>query len=299
MTKILKFICLLLVVVICFSFISCTDTEERYEITDTFSKFKSNDNYIFQTLYELHLGKNVIPNSELTYNGFECEFLYSTDFCAYGYCKNDIETTVYIVSIDYDSLDISLCDTVELPSDLIHGSFYDNSFYFRTNDPTTDEFQQMYTIYDMSNKEISTCDTDDFIDVVERRDIHGDYEFEYPDLPLIGNLKVRITNTKTNETKRFSSKKLKGCEEGKKILKLPHKQTNLGVIPSDVYVDGDDIYFLCLQSIGFLGNPSYYFIVKYNFNTESIEYCSTIYFKTYPENTSFFYIPSTENSTLN
>lgn len=299
MSRWLKIACLLLVIFMCFSLISCTNSEDQQEIIDTFNSFASDDNYIFQTIYEFHLGKTIIPNSELIYNENRCKFLTSTDDCAYGYCESEDGAIAYIVSLDYESLEISLYDTVILPSDLIHASFYDNSFYFRTDDPSTEEFQQIYTIYDMANKEISTCNTDDFIDVVERRDLHRDYEFEYPDLDILGNLKVKIINIKTGETKKFSSNNLKECEEGKLIYKLPHRQTNLGTIPSDIFVDGNDIYFLCLQSIGFLGYPSYYFIVKYNFNTENVEYCSTIYFEDYPENTYFFYIPNTENSTLN
>lgn len=297
MSKWLKFACFILTILLCFSLVSCTNFEEQQEIIDIFDSFESNNNYIFQTAFEFHLGKTIIPNSKLAYNEQRCTFLTSTDTCAYGYCESEDRITAYIVCLDYETLVISLCDTVSLPSTLINASFYNNSFYFRTDDPSTEEFEQMYTVYDMSTKKISSCNTDDFIDLVERRDFSGDYEFEYPDLFVFGNLKTKIINTKTGETRKFSSKILKGCEEGKRILKLPHRQTNLGTIPSDIYVDDNDIYFLCLQSIGFLGYPSYYFIVKYNFETESIEYCSTIYFEDYPEDTYFFYIPNIQNST--
>lgn len=299
MFKSLKFACILIVILICFSLVSCTDSKEQQEIIDAFNSFESNDNYIFQTLYEFHLGKTIIPNSELLYNGSRCKFLTSTDTCAYGYCESEDGAITYIVSLDYESLKISLYDTVILPADLICASFYDNSFYFRTNDPSTEEFEQMYTVYNMSTKEISTCNTDNK-ELIEHEKIFkcGDYEFSCPDFPLSGDLKMKIKNTKTNTVKKFSTSVLKKCDEGKIICKLPKNNVNLGGTPSDVYVIDNDIYILCYQSVDFLGYPSYYFIVKYNFNTESIEYCSTIYFEDYPEDTYFFYIPNS-NSTSN
>ncbi len=291
MHKHLKLFCILIIVLICISLISCTNDKEQQEIINAFNGFEYNYNYILQTPDEFHLGKLVIPNSELKYNGYWCKFLTSTDTCAYGYATNEDRTVAYIVSLDYKSLDISLCVEVALPSDLIYASFYNNSFYFRTNDPSTEEFKQMFTLYDMTTQKISQSNTDN-IDLIEHREIFkcGDYEFSCPDFPLSGSLKMEIKNTKTNTIKKFSTKVLKNCEEGKIICKLPESNINLGGTPSDVDVIGDDIYILCYQSVGFLGYPSYYFIVKYNFHTENIEYYSTIYFENDPD-TYFFYIP--------
>lgn len=300
MSRLLKLACLALVALMCFLFTSCTNEKEQQKIIDAFNSFESSDDYIFQTVYEFHLGKTVIPNSKLTYNEQRCTFLTSTDTCAYGYCESEDRITTYIVCLDYETLAISLCDIVSLPSTLINASFYNNSFYFRTDDPSTEEFEQMYTVYDMSTKKISSCNTDN-IDSVEHREIYkcGDYEFSCPDFPLSGDLKMKIKSTKTNTVKYFSTSVLKKCDEGKIICKLPKNNMNLGGTPSDVHVINDDIYILCYQSVSLLGYPSYYFIVKYNFETENIEYYSTIYFKDYPENTYFFHIPNTENSTLN
>ncbi len=269
--------------------------EEEQEIIRAFESFESNDNYIFQTSFEFHLGSTVIDNSKLIYNGRLCEFLTSTDTCAYGYCVEADRITVHITRLDYETLDISLVDTVVLPNFLTIASFFENSFYFRTtvsSESGKGIVTQIYTVYNLSDGEITTTDTDD-IDLIEQREnpVIGDYEFDLlSDFAFFRNINFDIRNIKTDEVKSFTLDDLKSCEEGAVIATLPDRRWSLGNKPRKAFARGDDIYLVLRFSVDSLS--TYLFVLKYDFKTENVEYCSTVHFDIDPEALRFFYVPS-------
>ena len=57
-----------------------------------------------------------------------------------------------------------------------------------------------------------------------------------------------------------------------------------------VYTSGRDIYFVNMLLLEFLGNKMYYYVIKWNFDTEQCSYFTSVYFEYYQEYVTDFVV---------
>ncbi len=283
MKKITSILLVLLLCLLPFNLTSCFNSEEKIqEIKDTFDSFENSDQYILITPKEIHVGKQITKIADLKYENEPCHIIYTLENGAYAYaCESASDLSVNIVFIEYDTFEIKLLSTVEIPSKIAIVEHYNNQLYFRMDDPKTEEFNQVYFVYDINTAQTHTIDTDDItVDFEKSADHNRSDVFTINKHGLFRN-KLKVTNKETGKSRNISNSLLKTCNEGKTIINLGRGDLGAGTVCAcekngDIYV----VFFYMTD--GFLGSPCHCYIMKYDFDEHNLEYYTSIFFEKDP-----------------
>ena len=109
-------------------------------------------------------------------------------------------------------------------------------------------------------------------------------------LSFFSSSSLLITKIESGETKEVDYSLFDTFEEGKKILALGN-MFDLGTHCSDFYEQDGEIYLTYLYQDGFLGNPCHFFILKYDFEQNTLSYYTSLFFEEYQDHVSLLYIP--------
>ena len=145
----------------------------------------------------------------------------------------------------YETFETTSLGTEILPSKIINAFWGDNCFWFRMDNPNTDEFQQMYYSWCIDTKQVNIVDSDSISDNYEySKDSNRStrYAFTYTSKAALGNY-LEITDNESGITKKVDSSILNTFEEGKKI-----KKTNSSTVfnISHAFEDDGTIYFVSI-----------------------------------------------------
>ena len=294
---------LLLLAILTLHCTSCTDSEEKIQKSkDTFASFDNSEQFVFVIDDEIRVGNRVTKISDIIYNGDPCNLIYPDINGMYVYsAESHMDTSIDIVYVEYESLETTLIKSLSLPKKLITVNLINDIFYFRMDDPEVEEFKQMYFLYDMKTDQTSTADADDLIEYVEQsdRDYEHYYNFERFSLSTIGTSslfrkgfahKFYITDNQTGMTRLLDESLLHTCEEGKNILSFG--EDNVALLTYCGYEKDGYVYLLfsCLAD-NFFGEPVHYFIMKYDFDSHTAEYYTSVYYELFPDSIIDLYIP--------
>ena len=272
---------------------SCINSERKIQkVKDTFDSFENSDEYILITRDEIHVGKRIVNISDVQYDGNPCHIVFTKGNGAYAYSfAQDAKLSVNIVYVDFETLGVRLLSNIEVPSKIIAAEHFHNALYFRMDDPEVDEFKQIYFVYDLETMKTQTVDADALsFDIETSGDHNRSQVFSIEVESGAFNTQLRVTRKDTGESKVIDNALIDTCAEGKTIVKLG--KNGLGTGCSTAYEKDGDIYVLYFYlADGFLGEPCYAYVMKYDFAGHTMEYYTAIYFETYPENICDLYIP--------
>ncbi len=276
-----KVLMLFLCIVLIFSLVSCYRSSKKIqEIDEMFKSFKQNNNYVLLTYYELVISGKHYELSSIKYNDRKLNIVFLEEEGFYSYTVDETGKSCEFLYTLYNNFETILLGYVELPSKVIDGNWKDSCFYLRIDDPIKDDFGQVYCCFNTINKEISYVD-----EVLENQNYSMDknrsdrYTFSYKNYALF-NQRFYVIDNQTGNKKRISKSILRKFDEGKRINKYI-SFTTFGVIQA--YVIENDIYLLFSFGSDPLADNLYYYIVKWNFDTEECEFVTTIYFDYYQE----------------
>ena len=302
MKKAVRSLVILLIIIMLISTLtSCLFLPEKtqQEIENMFASFENSDQYILITGPQIYFGKKVIDISTITYQEQPCNIIVSTATGAYAYAyEPESETSVNILYLDYETLNVTLLESTVFPSKVLGADCYNNELYFRTNDPDFEKqgtfgpsYRHFYFIYNLSTKQIRQIDaTTKLKEKIEDSLDHNRssvYKTDY--ISTNTENYISITKIETGESKALKMDLLNTCEEGKKILEYGEIYVSLR---SQCYEKNGDIYLLYGQHTDrFLGYPTYFFIMKYNFESETLEYYTYIVIEEYSKISLDLYIP--------
>ena len=86
------------------------------------------------------------------------------------------------------------------------------------------------------------------------------------------------------------SELLKTCAEGRAIIEMGSR--DLGTGCTTAYEKDGDIYVVYAYiTDGFLGSPCHFYVMKYDFDSHTLEYYTSVFFEEYPEPVYDLYIP--------
>ena len=214
-----------LVVFLCvgmlFSLTSCSYYErEKQEITLMFDSFDKSENNIFLTCFELVVNETHYNLEDITYNDQKCNivFLEKNGFYSYTYSQDSL--SVEFLYTLYGSFETTSLGVEILPSKIINAFFGNNRFWFRMDDPDTDEFQQMYYSWCVSTKQVDIIDSDSISQDYEySKDSNRSTKYSFSHTSKLFGDYLEITDIESGITKKIDSSVLNTFEEGKKIKK--------------------------------------------------------------------------------
>lgn len=291
---ILKISALLICSILLFCFSSCSSQKRIDRIIAAFDSFENSENYIFSTSAGIYIGKRVIDSSDISYEGESGSVLYLESEGAYFYVfKHDSQKDLTLAYIDYNTLEVKFIDEISLPGALIAVTHYNNCFCFRTDDPNVDKFKQIYYVYDIATGEFSIVNTNDkgYENIEKRSDQNRSSKYfieYYNNDPHHLHSRLKITDKVTGESKIIDNSLLKSCNEGKRILSLG--SIHIGGFSLSCEKDGYIYILNYYNTDGFLGTTSHYFIMKYDFGSNTMEYYTSILFNSYTK-AYLLYIP--------
>ena len=272
-----------------FSLTSCSYYErEKQEITLMFDSFDKSENNIFLTCFELVVNETHYNLDDITYNDQKCNivFLEKNGFYSYTYSQDSL--SVEFLYTLYGSFETTSLGVEILPSKIINAFFGNNRFWFRMDDPYTDEFQQMYYSWCVSTKQVDIIDSDSISQDYEYSTDSNrstKYSFSYTS-KLFGDY-LEITDIESGITKKIDSSVLNTFEEGKKIKKAK-SGTRFNI--QHAFEDNGTIYLASFFGVYPLAEPCYCYVFTWNFETEECEFYTSICFETYPEWVTDMYI---------
>jgi len=308
MKKLKKILGFVLSLIIIFSFSSCVNSNEKVEeIRNTFNSFENSDNYIFKTYNQLHIGKRVISLEDIKYNGEKCELIKLEKDGAYAYCyeisenessESQVEENyaVNLLYVNYLDLGVEFIDKIELPKKI-------NSVYFKANDiiflfgfkNEESSMDAEYLIYNIETKQVSEIPSQeisqsDFFTADKNRSEKYVIEHYNNDITTIltGN-RLKITDKESGEVRILDESILYTCEEGTKILEFG--ELNCGGFGCAYEKDGEIFVSSIYLTDGLLGELCHVFIVKYNFDSHTVEFHTSVELSVYPEHIDDMYIP--------
>ena len=279
MKKILiSVICIALV----FSLSSCGNNKrQKQEIASMFDSFDRSENIILLTCFELVVNGTHYNLSDIKYNERQCNIVFLEENGFYSYVHNQDDLSVEFLYTPYETFEPTSLGAETLPSKIINAFWGDNCFWFRMDNPNTDEFQQMYYSWSIDTKQVNIVDSDSISDNYEySKDSNRStrYSFTYASKAL-GNY-LEIKDNESGITKKVDSSILNTFEEGKKIKK---SNSSTGFNISHAFEDDGTIYFVSIYGVNLLGNPCYCYVYKWNFETEECVFYTSVYFECYQE----------------
>ncbi|MBQ7760943.1 MAG: hypothetical protein IJ400_02695 [Clostridia bacterium] len=275
-----KTVLILLLVVFVFSSTSCyPGANNPEEIELMFNSFSHLDDYVLLTHFQLVVKGEYYNRSEIKYNEKETNiiFLDENGFYSYTFSKSDL--FVEFLYTTYDDFVVTKLGEATLPAKIINSYYGDDCFWFRIDDPSTDEFKQIHYRWNTLDKTGSIVENvDDNYEYSPNNNRTNDYTFNYQS--KIFDKVLEIVDNDTGIKKTIDKSILKSFEEGRKI-----SESNSSTIfsPEQIYVIDDDIYFVLGFGVGVLSEPHYYYIVKWNFNTEECTFITSTCFDYFQE----------------
>lgn len=284
-----KMVAIVICVAMLLTLTSCNYGEKRkQETADMFESFEKNDNVILLTCFELVVGEEHYDLDEIKYNDQECHIVYLEEDGFYSYTYNQNNLSVEFLYTQYDGFKTISLGTETLPSEIRNDLFCDNCFCFGMRNPNTDESKPMYYFWHVDTKEVKILDKDS-VTLQSLNSIDNNrsdrYSFSYTSTFLQDY--INITDNETGLSKRIDKSILNTFDEGKQIKKAI-KSTKFNI--DRVFVDEETIYFATIAGVNFLGDPCYYYIYKWNFETEKCEFYTYVYFERWQEWLTDMYI---------
>lgn len=277
-------IILILLSITIFSLSSCINFKyKQQKIIETFESFENSEDYVFVTSSpnKLYVRKNVIDLDNLTYEERPCRYISTTTTCAYFFAyHSETESTVDLLSLSYQTLELSFVDTIEAENKITSAEHYNGEVYFILRDEDAAPVNS-YLIYNVETAEIRHADYDS---VSSQNFQSGKYTITYNDSdePLTGETKLLVKNNQTGEEKTVGYSLLKTCEQGKKIFELGDVFCTSWA--SDYYEHNGEIYIVYVYLVdGFLGYPSYAYVMKYDFDSHTMQYYTSVFMEDFPE----------------
>ncbi len=276
-------------IVLTFSLASCGNNErKKQEVASMFDSFNKSEDIVLLTCFELVINETHYDLDEIKYNGQRCNIVFLEENGFYSYIYNQDNLSVGFLYTLYETFETTSLGTEILPSKIINAFWGDNCFWFRMDNPDTDEFQQMYYSWCIDDKQVNIVDSDSIShDYEYSKDSNRStkYSFTYTS-KLLGNY-LEITDNESGITKRVDNSVLNNFEEGKKI-----KKTSSPIVfnISHAFEYDGAIYFVSLFGVDFLGNPCYCYVYSWDFETEECAFYTYVYFESWQEWVTDMYI---------
>lgn len=288
MKKTVKTISFVLLLIFIISILSaCVNSESKQQkIIDTFASFENAQDYVFVTRSPdvLYVRENAIDLESLTYDDLPCHYIRTTKSCAYFYVyTSELENTVDLLSLSYQTLEMTYIASFEAQNEITEAYYYDEEIYFYVKAEYAPE-NGTYLIYNLATKERVVLDGEKVSTNIFRSFTTDKYRITYKEAGLLGlgERKLLIENKQTGEEKTIGYSLLKTCDEGKTILKLG--KSNLTSEAFSAYEYNGEIYIVYVYLVdGFLGYPSQTYVMKYDFESHTMEYYTSIFMEEYPE----------------
>lgn len=256
---------------------SCGYSEKKQEkVAAMFDSFPKMQQSIILTNHKLVIGDKHYDLSEIKYEGKECNILFLEETGFYSYTYNQEDLSVQFLFTKYENFENTLLGTDTLPSKIINDFWGNNCFWFRMDDPATEEFKQMYYTWNIETQQTAIINSEEVSDNYEySADNNRSPQFSFQRNDKMFNDSLDITDNNTNTTKRIDKSILKTFDEGKQIKK---NALEPGFDISHVFEKDGDIYFISYYGVEAWGDPCYYYVVKWNFEKETCELYAYIYF---------------------
>ena len=256
---------------------ACGYSEKKQEkVAAMFDSISNTQEYIILTNHKLVIGDKQYDLSEIKHEGKKCNILFLEETGFYSYTYNQEDLSVQFLFTKYENFENILLGTDTLPSKIINAFWGNNCFWFRMDDPATEEFKQMCYSWNIETKQSTTINSKEISDNYEySADSNRSTQFSFQRNDKMFNDYLDITDNNINTSKRIDKSILKTFDEGKQIKKnalVP------GFNISHAFERDGDIYFISYYEVGFWGAPCYYYIVKWNFEKETAELYAYIYF---------------------
>ena len=285
MKKLLSFI---LCIAIIFSLTSCGYSEKKKQAAlSTFESFEKSENFILLTCFELVIHGTRYDLDDIKYNGQKCNIVFLEEDGFYSYIYDQDSLSVEFLFTLYENFETTPLGTETVPSKIIDASFADNRFLFWMDDTRTDEPKKMYYSWCIDTEQPEFLDPGAYYGL--SLDSYRSERYSFSRESKFFGEYLDITDNETGVTKRIDKSILKTFDEGKQIRKTKNS-TLFGI--SQVFEDNGDIYMVSLLGVGFLGDPCYCYVCKWNFETEKCDFYTYVYFDIWQEWVTDMYIPS-------
>lgn len=276
-------------VVMVFSLTSCDYSENtEQEIALMFDSFDKSENIILLTQDELVVNGTHYDLDDIKYNEQLCNVVFLEENGFYSYVYNQDDLSVEFLYTLYESFETTVLGAEILPSKIINSFFGEDCFWFRMDDPDTDEFQQMYYSWCINTKQVNIVDSDMISDDYEYSvdsNRSTRYSFAYTS-EVFGDY-LEITDNESGITKKIDSSVLDTFEEGKKIQKA---KSSTAFNISHAFEDNGTIYLASIFGVDVFGDPCYCYVYRWDFETEECEFYTYAYFDLYQEWVTDMYI---------
>lgn len=284
-----KSIAIFLCVIALLTFSSCGYSDKKQErIIEMFDSFGYSPNCVFLTWDDLVIGETHYERDQFSYQDKGCEIVFLDDPGFYSYTYDPEQLTVEFLLTDYQTFDVTFLGSATLPSEIIRAFFYDDCFWFRTDDPENDEFGQLYYTWNVNTQIATVMDCDDV--TVDEGYMDHERSEDYSVSDSYGEARISVTCHQTGETKTINSSVLNDFAEGRKIRNALRANIFTTFTYITYFERQGDFYFVFYFEVGFLGYPCCYYVVKWNFETEESSYYSSVFYETYPNSFTDFYV---------
>lgn len=276
----MKKIIVILMLVVMLNFTSCSlITNDQKEIESMFNSFDKSQDYVLLTHFQLVVKGEQYDRSEIKYNGKETNIVFLDEEGFYSYTFDEADMKAELLYTVYNGFEVTELGEATLPSKVINSFFGDNCFCFRIDDPSVEEFKQVYYCWNIADKTGKIIeDVEDNYEYSLDRNRSKDYTFNYKS--GITNNALEIVDNKSGVKKVIDESVLETFEEGRKINKF-NSTVDFG--PERAYAIGDDIFFVSGFGVKPSGKPHYYYIVKWNFTTEECTFVTSVRFDKFQE----------------
>ena len=283
----------ILITVICIALLlsltSCGNNEERTQaVTAMFDCFDKSEDIILLTCFELVVNGRHYDLSDIKYSGQRCNIVFLEENGFYSYIYDPARLSVEFLYSRYDTFETTSLGTTTLPAEIINAFWQDQCFYFRIDDPSTDEFQQMYYSWCIDTKQVTIVDHDSISHDSEYSvDNNRSTKYSFAFISTLFNDYLAITDTESGITKTVDPSILSTFDEGNKIS---HADRYTAFNIQHAFDHNGTIYFTSLFAVNPLGDPCYCYVYSWNFETEECEFYTAVPFDSYQEWVTDMYI---------
>ena len=245
----------------------------REEIRETFEALPHTDSYAL-----VRYDRWIIRGE--TYELDDPLYLDETGFFSASYVLSPVPT-ISFYHTEFEDMERELLGSAPLPSPYSPSFLWysDGNFYYRADTPRGEEGGYEYRTYRWNvNDQVAVETDEDYPSAIADRE--SDYEFDFDGFIGFSTFRwykrVKVTEKSTGITKTVDKKTLKTFPEGKTIYRLESSERNF--IAAARIISGDDIYFIFRFAVGIpVGQDVvYFYIVKWNFQTEECSFVATV-----------------------
>lgn len=263
----------------------CINSEQvQQSIIDTFASFEGAEDYVFvvQSPDRLYVRGDYVELEDLTYEDRPCHYISTTTKCAYFFAYHSgSNSTVDLLSMSYQTLEVSLVDTIEAEKEITRGKYYNGEVYFVLWDQEAAP-QNAYLIYNLATAQTRNAAYDSVSSDIFDNFQSEKYTVTCKDKNYLLEKKLLVKNNVTGEEKTVEYALLKTCEEGQKIFELGDIYGTDGAF--DWYEHNGEIYIVYVYLVdGFLGYPCCAYVMKYDFEGHTMQYYTSVFMKDFPE----------------